>query len=145
MSFPFFFPDSHLSLPLIFLSPFILPKPSQTKPLLANQGLAHHRSPSPNVPPIPAVTRAHRHFLFLLLLFPFVWILDFGFWIFDYGFWILDFIKGIMDFDVKLKVDVAFSNEVMTLVLDMKPCEKQRKEEEKIKKRKMKKTKPNPA
>ena len=93
-------------------------------------------------PPIPAVPRVHRHFLFLLLLFPFVWILDFGFWIFDYGFWILDFIKGIMDFDVKLKVDVAFSNEVMTLVLDMKPCEKQRKEEEN--KIKMKKTRPDP-
>ena len=54
----------------------------------------------------------------------------------------MDFIKGIMDFDVKLKVDVAFSNEVMTLVLDMKPCEKQRKEEEN--KIKMKKTRPDP-
>ena len=60
----------------------------------------------------------------------------------DFGFWILDFIKGIMDFDVKLKVDVAFSNEVMTLVLDMKPCKKQRKEEEN--KIKMKKTRPDP-
>ena len=65
-----------------------------------------------------------------------------------YGFWILDFLKGIMDFDVKLKVDVAFSDEGMMLVLDMQPCEKERKEEEKKKKkekRKMKKTRPDPA
>ena len=44
-----------------------------------------------------------------------------------------------MDFDVKLKVDVAFSDEGMMLVLDMKPCEKERKEEEKKKKKKKKK------
>ena len=55
--------------------------------------------------------------------------MDIGFLIFDYGLWILNFIKGIMDFDVKLKVDVAFSNEGMALVLDMKSCDKQRKEE----------------
>ena len=36
-----------------------------------------------------------------------------------------------MDFDVKLKVDVAFSDEGTMLVLDMKPCKKERKEEEK--------------
>ena len=48
-----------------------------------------------------------------------------------YGFWILDFFKGIMDFDVKLKVDIAFWDEGMMLVLDMKPCEKERKDEEK--------------
>ena len=52
-----------------------------------------------------------------------------------YGFWILDFLKGIMDFDVKLKVDVAFSDESMMLVLDMKPCEKERKEGKKEKKK----------
>ena len=65
----------------------------------------------------------------------------------DSGFWVLDFLKGIMDFDVKLKVNVAFSDEGMMLVLDMKLCEKERKEEEKKmkKKRKMKKTRPNPA
>ena len=39
-----------------------------------------------------------------------------------------------MDFNVKLKVDVAFSDEGMMLVLDMKPCEKERKEEEEEKK-----------
>ena len=50
-----------------------------------------------------------------------------------------------MDFDVKLKVVVAFSDEGMMLVLDMKPCEKERKEEEKKEKRKTKKTIPNPA
>ena len=49
-----------------------------------------------------------------------------------------------MDFDVKLKVDVAFSDEGMMLVLDMKPCEKERKDEEK-KKWKMKKTRLDPA
>ena len=50
---------------------------------------------SPSVPPIPVVPHAHCHFLFLLLLFSFVWILDFLFLIFDfwflifyYGFWI---------------------------------------------------------
>ena len=59
--------------------------------------------------------------------------------------WILDFLKGIMDFDVKLKVDVAFSDEGMMLVLDMKPCEKERKDEEKKKKWKMKKTRLDPA
>ena len=65
----------------------------------------------------------------------------------DSGFWVLDFLKGIMDFDVKLKVNVAFSDEGMMLVLGMKLCEKERKEEEKKKKkkRKMKKTRPNPA
>ena len=57
-----------------------------------------------------------------------------------FGFWVLDFLKGIMDFDVKLKVNVAFSDEGMMLVLDMKLCEKERKEEEEKKKRKMKKT-----
>ena len=51
-----------------------------------------------------------------------------------------------MDFDVKLKVDVAFSDEGMMLVLDMKPCEKERKEEgkKKRKRRNIKKTKPDP-
>ena len=38
-----------------------------------------------------------------------------------------------MDFDVKLKADIAFSDEGMMLVLDMKLCEKERKEEEKRK------------
>ena len=64
--------------------------------------------------------------------------MDIGFWIFYYGFWILDFLKGIMDFDVKLNVKVAFSNEGMILVLDMKPCEKERNEEGKKRKRKKK-------
>ena len=51
-----------------------------------------------------------------------------------------------MDFNVKLKVDVAFSDEGMMLVLDMKPCEKERKEgKKKNKKRMMKKTRPDPA
>ena len=58
----------------------------------------------------------------------------------------MDFLKGITDFNVKLKVDVAFSDEGMMLVLDMKPCEKERKEEgkKKRKRRKIKKTKPDP-
>ena len=47
-----------------------------------------------------------------------------------------------MDFDVKLKVNVAFSDEGMILVLDMKLCEKEKK---KRKKRKMKTTRPDPA
>ena len=62
--------------------------------------------------------------------------MDFGFFIMDSGFWVLDFLKGIMDFDVKLKVNVAFSDEGMMLVLDMKLCEKERKEEEKKKEKK---------
>ena len=53
----------------------------------------------------------------------------------DSGFWVLDFLKGIMDFDVKLKVNVACSDEGMMLVLDMKLCEKERKEEEKRKRK----------
>ena len=63
------------------------------------------------------------------------WILDFGFFIMDSRFWVLDFLKGIMDFDVKLKVNVAFLDEGMMLVLDMKLCEKERKEEEKRKRK----------
>ena len=61
----------------------------------------------------------------------------------DSGFWVLDFLKGIMDFDVKLKVNVAFSDEGMMLVLDMKLCEKERKEEEKKKEDEEDQTKPS--
>ena len=39
-----------------------------------------------------------------------------------------------MDFNVKLKVDVAFSDEGMMLVLDMKPCEKEEKKRKEKKK-----------
>ena len=35
-----------------------------------------------------------------------------------------------MDFDVKLKVDIAFSDEGMMLLLDMKLCEKIKKKKE---------------
>ena len=38
-----------------------------------------------------------------------------------------------MDFDVKLKVDIAFSDEGMMLVLDMKLCEKIKKKRKKKK------------
>ena len=50
----------------------------------------------------------------------------------DSGFWVLDFLKGIMDFDVKLKVNVAFSDEGMMLVLDMKLCEKIKKDRKSV-------------